>query len=200
MKMRFFSKLAVVGFAVAVGGVANRVHAQQVYDFNVQSPDYYYTFNDDPTPNPEITLVRGKTYTFNINTDPIHPFMIYPETGVQNNNINSGVITFHVPTDAQSGLTTYFCSFHGFGNSFNFVDATPTPIQLLSISVSTNLVLVSTGASNTNFFPEYSTDLTTTNWFALTVTSNRFFGGTNETICGRPPGSTVFVRIRSQAN
>ena len=32
---------------------------------------------------------------------------------------------------------------------------------------------------------------------ALAVLTNRFFSGTNETICGLPPGDNVFVRIQS---
>ena len=33
--------------------------------------------------------------------------------------------------------------------------------------------------------------------FALTVQTNRFLGGTNETICGRPPDSNVFIRVKA---
>jgi hypothetical protein len=190
-----FSVLAPVWMALTVNG-------QQLSDFFVQSPGFYYTFNNDPTPNPRITLVRGQTYTFNIQTDFEHPFEMFPTDGVTgDNNTSSGVITYQVPVDAQDDSVRYFCSIHGFGNSFTFVDPLPPPpIQLLSFTVSTNLVLVSTGASETNLFPEFSTNLGTTNWFALTVTSNRFFGGTNETICGRPPGTNVFIRIRAQSN
>lgn len=188
---------------LAVGTLVGR--AQAVADFNVTTPDgnYWFNFNDDPTQNPVITVERGRTYTFNINTDFFHPFQILPETGVQNNNINSGVITWEVPVDAQDDSFLYQCSIHGFGSTFHFVDPIlpPTPIQILSISISTNLVLLSTGANETNLFPEYSSDLSGTNWYALSVTTNRSFGGTtNETICGRPPGTNVFVRIRALSN
>ena len=76
----------------------------------------------------------------------------------------------------------------------------PPAITILSLSVDTNIVLVSTGTNTWSVNPEFNTNLTTTNWFALTVQSNRFFNGTNETICGRPPGDAVFIRIRSQPN
>ena len=49
-------------------------------------------------------------------------------------------------------------------------------------------------------FPEFSTNLTSTNWFAITVQSNNFVNGTNETFCGRPPGTNVFIRVRNQKN
>ncbi len=197
MKNRIFARKCIVAVIVAAVGALTG-HAQSTDDFNVVSPDYYYLINDDPNPNPGITLERGRTYTFNINTDFSHPFEIIPGDTVDNNNINSGVITYHVPADAQNAF--YECSVHGFGNSFTFVDPVSPPIELISISLSTNLVLLSTGANETNLFPEFSTDLAATNWYALTVTSNRFFGGTNETICGRPPGTNVFIRIRAQAN
>lgn len=199
MKTRFFASLGAA-CALALSATLSPVAAQATIDFNVTTPGFYYTFNDDPTPNPGITLVRGKTYTFNIDAEFDHPFYIFPESGVDNNNTSSGLITYQVPADAQSDNVFYICSQHGFGNSFTFVDAAPPPIQLLSISVTTNVVLVSTGTSDTNLFPEFTTNLSATNWFALTVTSNRFDGVTNETICGRPPGTNVFIRIRSQSN
>jgi hypothetical protein len=50
--------------------------------------------------------------------------------------------------------------------------------------------------------PEYNTNLISTNWFALTVQTNRFADGTNDTICGLPQGAgdAVFIRIKSQQN
>ena len=200
MITRFAQTFWVVGCVLGFIAGRSSAQAQQVYDFNVLSPDFYYTFNDDPTPNPGITLVRGRTYTFNINTDFSHPFQILPETGVDNNNINFGVITYQVPTDAQDGSVIYQCSVHGFGNSFSFVDGAPPPVQIVSLSVSSNVVLTSTGGVSSNLFPEFNTDLTATNWFALTVTSNNVVNGTNEIICGRPPGTNVFIRIRSRSN
>ena len=46
---------------------------------------------------------------------------------------------------------------------------------------------------------QYSTNLATTNWFGLAVLTNSFRNGINETICGRPPGDRIFLRIRSQS-
>src|SRR5579872_641391 len=61
-------------------------------DFTVQSPGYYYSINGSAA-NPTLTLVRGKTYTFQISASSIHPFYI-ESPGVQNNNISSGTITY----------------------------------------------------------------------------------------------------------
>jgi hypothetical protein len=83
-----------------------------------------------------------------------------------------------------------------------FSNAPPLPptIHILSLAVSNKVVLRSTGTNGWSVNPEYSTNLTTTNWFALSVLSNSFLNGVNETFCGRPPGSNVFLRIRSQPN
>jgi hypothetical protein len=168
-------------------------------DFTVTSPGFFYTINGSQ-PNPTITLVRGRTYTFAVNSSSIHPFEII-SPGVANNNISQGIITYTVPTVDSN--YTYLCSIHGFGAQIITVAPTPPPpptIHILSLAVSNNVVLCSTGTDGWSVNPEYSTNLTTTNWFALSVLSNSFLNGINETICGRPPGSNVFLRIRSQPN
>jgi hypothetical protein len=168
-------------------------------DFSVTSPGFFYAINGNQ-PNPNITLVRGQTYTFAVNADGSHPFFIRSQ-GVQNNNISQGTITYTVPNVVSN--YHYICSIHGFGAQI-FTVAPPPPqpptIQILSLAVSNDVVLRSTGTNGWSVNPEYSTNLTTTNWFGLTVLSNSFLNGTNETICGRPPGNSVFLRIRSQPN
>lgn len=82
-----------------------------------------YVFNSDDLKdeeNPNITLKRGSSYTFNINA-PGHPFFInsvqgtsdantYNE-GVTNNGTEAGTVTFEVPTNAPDTLY-YNCEFH----------------------------------------------------------------------------------------
>ncbi len=83
-----------------------------------------YVFNNDTlsdSDNPNITLERGKTYTFAVNT-PGHPFLIKTvqstgrentfNDGVTNNGAVSGTVTFTVPADAPDTLF-YNCEFHG---------------------------------------------------------------------------------------
>jgi plastocyanin len=70
--------------------------------------------------NPSLTLQRGKTYTFTVNT-PGHPFYINSvqgtgtanayNDGVTNNGASSGTITFTVPSNAPNTLF-YNCEFH----------------------------------------------------------------------------------------
>jgi hypothetical protein len=165
-------------------------------DFTVTSPGFFYSINGNQ-PNPTLTLVRGKTYTFAVNAGPTHPFLIN-SPGVQNNNISQGTISYTVPTVASN--YTYICSIHGFGAQIVTVDPPAPSVRILSLAVSNNVVLRSTGTNGWSVHPEFSTNLITTNWFALSVLSNSFLNGINETICGRPPGSNVFLRIRSQPN
>ncbi|HKX62435.1 MAG TPA: hypothetical protein VJS65_11330 [Verrucomicrobiae bacterium] len=74
----------------------------------------------------------------------------------------------------------------------------PPTFRILSLAVESNLVLTSTGTDGWDVSPEFTTNQLTTNWHALMVQTNRFRSGTNEFICGRPPGSNVFIRLRAQ--
>jgi hypothetical protein len=195
----FFNTLRLLRTGATV--IGSFLFAQAVFaaDFTVTSPGFFYAINGNQ-PNPTLTLVRGQTYTFAVNAGPTHPFLIN-SPGVVNNNISQGTITYTVPTAVSN--YTYICSIHGFGAQIITVAPSPPPpptIHILSLAVSNNIVLRSTGTNGWSVNPEYSTNLTTTNWFALSVLSNRFLNGINETFCGRPPGSNVFLRIRSQPN
>jgi hypothetical protein len=82
-----------------------------------------YIFNGGTLSDAEnigLTLVRGETYTFNINANG-HPFLIKTvqgnttgnayNSGVTNNGTQTGSITFTVPMDAPAVLY-YNCQFH----------------------------------------------------------------------------------------
>ena len=168
-------------------------------DFTATSPGFIFEINNANTPI--LTLIRGRTYTFDVDTAcGFHPFRIN-SPGTQNNPTCSGTLTYTVPLTAQN--YTYDCDVHGtqMRGTILTVDPPPPPqpptIKILRLSVSTNLTLTSTGTNTWTVNPEYSTNLLTTNWYSLTVQSNRFVGGTNETYCGKPPGNNVFIRIRS---
>jgi len=182
--------------------------AAQAADFNVTSPGFFFSFNGTGS-NPTITLERGKTYTFALNTTPgFHPFSIGTSVfgpapaGVSGSNGgSSGTITFAVPLNAVNCV--YYCTFHGFGGGIVMVNPpAPPTIRIVALKVDTNLTLTATLAATNGLtlVPEFSTNLLATNWFALTVQTNRFANGTNEAICGKPPGDQVFVRLRAQQN
>jgi plastocyanin len=169
-------------------------------DFTVTTPGGQFAFQINGMNSPTLTLVRGRTYTFAVSTTPgFHPFRIQ-SSGVVNNNISSGTMTYTVPTAAAN--YTYDCTVHGAsmqGQILTVEPPTPPTVNILGLSVdSETIVLTSTGTNTWSVNPEYRTNLTSTNWFALSVRTNRFANGTNETICGRPQGNNVFIRIRSE--
>lgn len=170
-------------------------------DFTVTSPGFFYSINNQ-SPNPTLTLVRGKTYTFAVTTASSHPFQILSPGPAVGNNTSSGTITYTVATDAPATITPgYRCSNNHFsGTILTVAPPSPPVINILSLSVSSNLVLRSTGTNGWSVLPEFKTNVIQTNWFALTVQTNRFANGTNETICGKPAGDNVIIRIRSQPN
>lgn len=92
-------------------------------DFVVTTPGGVFAYSISPLSgqNPVLTLTRGRTYTFQINSSSIHPFEILntPSGSVTNNNISNGTLTFKVPTTAQN--YSYHCSIHGFGNTIQTV-------------------------------------------------------------------------------
>jgi len=100
----------------STGTVSIAVQAPAGPDFVVTSPGFFYEISGLSGQNPVLTLTRGRTYTFEINTSSIHPFEILnaPPGSVTNNNISNGILTFRVPAAAQN--YAYECSIHGFGN------------------------------------------------------------------------------------
>jgi hypothetical protein len=164
-------------------------------DFSVSSPGSFYSING-MSPNPTITVVRGELYTFAVSSSSTHPFRILNSADVTNNNISSGTISWRVPTNAVD--YRYECSLHHFSGAI--VTVPPPSIRIVGMGVGANLVVRSTGSSNWVLQPQSSTNLLTGNWSALTVQSNRLLNGTNETFCGRPPGTNVFIRVRAQRN
>ena len=83
-------------------------------DYTIKSSDNV-SFND-----PTITLIRGKTYEFEVSS-PGHPFWIKTvqttgssdilTDGITNNGTTNGKITFTVPLDGPDTLY-YNCQFH----------------------------------------------------------------------------------------
>ncbi|MBI3879969.1 MAG: hypothetical protein HY301_07875 [Verrucomicrobia bacterium] len=194
-----FSRRRFLGRSwLGLGCAALLAGGARAADFNVSTPGgaFAFTINGE-SPNPTLTLTRGRTYTFAVANSSFHPFKLGATTGVTNNNISSGTITYAVPLDAVD--TTYFCSFHFFTGTLQFVDPPPVTAQIVGLSLDvSNVTLRSTVSNAASFTPQFNTNLLTTNWLPLSVVTNTSLNGTNETICGRPPGNAVFMRIRAQ--
>jgi VCBS repeat-containing protein len=107
---------------VNAGGTASAlvsitVQASSAPDFIVTSPGFFFQFSGVSGQDPLLTLTRGRTYRFQVNTSSIHPFEILeaPPGSVSNNNISQGILTFTVPNTAST--YRYHCSIHDFGNT-----------------------------------------------------------------------------------
>src|SRR5215471_13777767 len=165
------------GFALALL-LLSGLHRLEAADFTVTTPNNQFSYiingmNNDPT----ITLVRGKTYTFALNTSTDHPFAIAVDLGGSTppgvsgaNGTSSGTITFKVPTDAKDCI--YYCTVHFFSGKIHMIDpVTPPPntnrppVNIVGITVGSNIRLT-TAQTTTNgfqFIPEANADLATTN-------------------------------------
>jgi len=111
-------------------GPAGLVGSRNYTVTNNGASDYVIDGGNDPS----ITLLRGFTYTFTV-TAAGHPFWIKTaqvigtgttySTGVTNNGIESGTITFAVPYNAPSTLY-YICQYHsGMSGTINITDVGP---------------------------------------------------------------------------
>jgi len=169
-------------------------------DFSITSPGFFFVTNGTATQNPTFSLVRGRTYTFAVSTAAHHPFQILSPGTFTNNNITSGTLTYVVPTNAPA-LTNpgYRCSVHPAMNGIILTIDPPTPPvpKIVSYSFGSSIILRSAPATNTfTVIPEFKTNLNDTNWSTLLVLSNRFSNGTNETFCGPPSATNLFIRLR----
>jgi hypothetical protein len=112
---------AVLGLFVAIlfaGAPGARAQTTFIVQQDNNAPTSNYLINGSP--DPALSLTRGVTYTFQVNS-PNHPFYIKTAAsggtgnqyndGVTNNGAESGAITFTVPLNAPSQLF-YQCSNH----------------------------------------------------------------------------------------
>lgn len=169
------------------------VFASRAADFTVETPSGQFQYLINGTNASTLVLVRGQTYTFNVETTPNHPFHI-ESPGVENNDITTGTMTYTVPTNNVN--YAYNCGIHPWMYG-DIITVEPVPIQILNLAVGTNLVLTSTATNGWIVQPEYQTNLVSTNWYALVVQTNRLVNGRLETLCGRPDGNPVLIRIKA---
>jgi plastocyanin len=94
------------------------------------------SYRIDGATNPTLSLIRGQTYTFNINASG-HPFWIKTvnsigtanayNSGVTGNGTDVGTLTFVVPLNAPASLH-YNCEFHSSMNGAITV-SDPVPVE-----------------------------------------------------------------------
>lgn len=200
-----FAALLLMVASLVITGAASAA------DFTVraESPDLAYTINGVGG-SPPLTLVRGQTYTFDVNACPCHPFQIVgaPAGSVVNNNIASGTLVFAVPLDAVN--YTYICSIHRFGGTITSAPP-PSPPSVSTVSASSvgstsatlNASINPNGQATTASFV-YGTDPTlatgalgtTGETIGNGITSQAFTTGIN----GLQPGTTYYFRAKASSS
>ena len=111
----FLVLLAGCGASTTTGGTGSGTTT-----YAVTAPNAPTSYSLNGSANPNLTLQRNQTYTFNVSASG-HPFYIMSvqgtntgnayNTGVTNNGSQSGTVTFVVPAGAPSTLY-YNCSAH----------------------------------------------------------------------------------------
>lgn len=153
--------------------------------------------------NPDLFLVKGFTYTFNINASG-HPFWIKTiqgagtdnafNDGVTGNGTSLGTVQFSVPTNAPSQLF-YNCQFHSpMTGTLNITN--PPVVRVTGIAVDNQINLISTGTDSLNLYVDSRTNLVAGIWDAVDIASNIYLQGTNTTFINPPTKPAEFFRVR----
>ena len=153
--------------------------------------------------NPTLSLVRGFTYSFQINA-PGHPFWIKTvqgngtgdayTNGVSGNQTQIGTLVFAVPTNAPSPLF-YNCELHQLMTGQILIENPPS-VRITRFAITTNLVFTSTGTSSLNVRVNTTSNLITGTWSPASVLTNSYADGTNTTTISLPLESVVFFQVR----
>jgi len=163
--------------------------------------------------NPPLILNAGATYRLIVGVASFHPVVIatnntgnfanppanFAYSGASPQAITSGTITLTIPASNYPPVLYYQCNIHDFFGQINVLPP-PPPNQILSVTVTNTVMLVSTGTTNTwVFVPEYSSNLVSGTWAAVPGYTNSFANNTNITTFNRLEpicGPNVFLRIR----
>lgn len=155
------------------------------------------------TSNPDLSLVRGFTYTFNVSASG-HPFWIKTiqgtgtgnayEDGVTGNGTAVGTVQFSIPTNSPS-LLFYNCQFHSPMTGRLHIEDPPV-VHLAGITVTTNIVLSSTGTDSLNLYVDTTSNLVEGTWQPAPLSTNIFSQGTNITSIDLLAAPVGFFRVR----
>jgi hypothetical protein len=207
----------LIAFWLAIMDV---VHAQNpIYGLAAPPTEFTYFMVTNipantvyPDLNPTLNLTAGATYHLIIGTASFHPVVIVtnntgnflnPPINFSYSNASpqavfSGSITIILPATNYPTTLYYQCNVHAFNGVINVLPP-PPPSQITSLSVTTNVILVSTGVTNTwVFVPEFSSNLVSGVWSPVPAYTNSFAGGTNVTVFSRLEpicGPNVFLRV-----
>tara|TARA_S200000501_G_scaffold378800_1_gene443762 strand:- start:1282 stop:2580 length:1299 start_codon:yes stop_codon:yes gene_type:complete len=154
------AKILVDGYVEEI----SQVVATKITVENVGASNYRFYAEGSQAQDPTLTLVRGKTYEFEISSLG-HPFWIKESQltgtsgqyndGIENNGISSGTLKFTVSADAPS-ILYYVCQIHGsMTGRINIVDSNENGTIINNDSSNEN----STGTSSPPSYGGYTLDL-----------------------------------------
>lgn len=197
MIQRFWMLAAIAAYLVP--GLTARAATNGFLAVNVG----FSAYNINGVSNPDLNLVRGYTYTFELNASG-HPFFIKTiqgasaanayTNGVTGNGTEVGAVQFSVPASAPN-LLFYNCQFHvGMTGRINIID--PPVVAINSVSVNSNLVIKSTGTDALNVRVDKRCNLMTGAWVPASIQGNVYVNGTNTTELVLPTGTSVFYRVK----
>ena len=159
------------------------------------------------------TLNAGATYIFNMNTASIHPVDICTNAntsaryiGASTQAVSSGTVTVTIPATNYPTNLYYICNLHTFYGIITVAPPIPPPTAtILRTSVTTNIVLMFSGGTNTiQLIPQFRSNLVSGAWQPVPVFTNTFSGnGTNTTSFNRLDaicGPAVYLRISQAPN
>jgi hypothetical protein len=210
--MRLHFKLANAALVAAICLAAAGLQAQTTayivttsgFSFRVNGPGV-----NSSTANPTLNLTAGNTYNFVVNLESgLYSLVILTSSaqgspeylGATPQNISSGTIVLTIPATGYPSTLYYEDNVHGFFGTINITAPPPPPPNtIVSVSATTNVVLVSTGTNTTwTLVPEFSSNLVNGAWAAVPVYTNTFANGTNRTVFNRLDaicGPHVYLRI-----
>ncbi len=166
----------------------------------VNNGNIAYTING--VDNPNLTLVRGFTYTFNVNA-PNHPFLIKDvqgtgtgdtySDGVTGNGTQTGTVTFSVPNNAPDQLF-YNCQFHEFmTGELNIVN--PPIVYITQFHILTDIGMQFIGTDALNYKIQYSTNLVSGSWLDADFIHIDYTAGEFTSVVMMPAADAANFRI-----
>ena len=217
--MKTILTLCLTAILVAAAGTGAARAQNPIYGYATPGGQFAYVVTNIPANtvipgnDPVLNLTAGATYKLIIGVSGLHPVVIatnntgnflnppvnFSYSGGSPQNIAAGTITLTIPATNYPTTLYYQCNVHDFFGVINVLPP-PPPNEIVSLSVTTNVMLVSTGVTNTwVFVPEYSSNLLSGAWTAVPAFTNFFADGTNVTTFDRLDpvcGPSVFLRIR----
>jgi hypothetical protein len=211
--------MVLSGMMLAAKSGHAQIQASNNILYGISAPGFFFNVTNVPAntvysgSNPTLNLTAGATYRLIIGTASIHPVVIatnssgsgvnpplnFAYSGASPQAVSFSTITVTIPASNYPPVLYYQCNIHDFFGQINILPP-PDSNKIVSLTVTTNIVLVSTGTTNTwVFVPEFNSNLLSQTWATVPGYTNTFANGTNTTRFARLDpicGPNVYLRLR----